>query len=345
MRARFRAAPHRDFSAAAEYADLAIKHIDRLPQSPREIGNRIFLEKNFRALLAVRDKRPDDALRLLEEGLADIRRLCPARHQTESPIFLQNRARVYAALKRFDSAVTSYSEAIALEPFCAELHFKRGTSHHALGDHQAALTDYRLALQAGPPRPEMHLNAALAHAALDDDDHALDEYGHTLELNPGHLSARLKRATLHYRAGRLAEAGEDAEVGLRIDPRHADLLCVRGLVRLSTGDLDAALADFTAAVETNPGHTAALKNRSSAWFAKGDLNSALRDADRCVATRPDGAAYLNRGYLHQSLGSWQQAMADYNRAAGYQDADHAELHRRQASCVRALMEQTVLARA
>jgi tetratricopeptide (TPR) repeat protein len=339
--ARFNPADQRDFRAAAQHLEFAIEYLDRGSQGPSEVGNRIFLDKNFRALLAIRARRTDEAMRLLDEGLADIRRLCPERTQAESPIFFQNKARVYMALKQFDLAVAAYTQAIELEPFTAELHFERGNARRAGGDQRAALADYRLAMQAGPPRPEMHFNAGLTCAALGEHDQALDEYTLALDLDPQYVSARLNRATAHYQAGRLTEAGQDAEIGLRDNPGHPDLLCVRGLVTYASGALEAALADFSAALVHNPSHAAALKNRTSVWLAKGNAGEALRDADRCIAIRPDGAAFLNRGYLHQSNGSWQRAIADYQQAAQYGDVDRAELARRHATCIRGLMDEAV----
>jgi tetratricopeptide (TPR) repeat protein len=344
LRARFRPADQRDFRAAAEHMELAIGYVDTASPGPCEVGNRIFLDKNFRALLAMRARRPDEAMRLQAEGLADIRRLCPERYQAEGPIFLQNQARVHTALKQADLAVASYTEAIALEPLCAEMHFERGNAHRACGDERAALADYRSASQAGPARPEMHFNAGLAAAALGDHDEALAGYSLALDLDPGYAFARLNRATMHYRAGRLSEAGLDADTGLRTNPHHPDLLCIRGLVRYASGDLDAALADFSEALVHDPSHVAALKNRSCTLFAMGNVTRALRDADRCVTVRPDGAAFLNRGYLHQSSGSWQRALADYRQAAAYGDIDHAELARRRSICVRGLIDDAPLAR-
>ncbi|MFC7483923.1 tetratricopeptide repeat protein [Luedemannella flava] len=344
IHARFSPADQRDYRAAAEHLELAIGYLDRAPQGPSEIGNRIFLDKNFRALLAVRARRADEALRLLDEGLADIRRLCPEREQAESPIFFQNQGRAYLALKRFDLAIAAFTRAIALEPFTSVLHFERGNAYRAHGDQRAALADYRLAIQAGPPRPEMHFNAGLACAALGDPDQALREYTLALDLDSGYVSARLNRAAQHYRAGRLTEAGQDAEIGLRTSPGHPDLLCVRGLVKYARGALDAALSDFSAALVRDPSHAAALKNRSTVWFAKGNVGEALRDADRCATSHPDAAAFLNRGYLHQSNGSWRRAIADYQHAARYDDVDRAELARRHAACVRGLLEEASTAR-
>ncbi|WUH92329.1 tetratricopeptide repeat protein [Streptomyces sp. NBC_00433] len=342
IQARLRPRGQRNLEKAREYMEHAIEYVDSAPQGPWEIGSRIFLDKNFRALLALRAGRTDEALRLETEGLADIRRLCPDRRQIESPVILQNLARVHMALNQADLAVAAYTEAIFLKPFIAEMHLERGNAHRALGDQRAALTDYRLALKAGPPRPEIHFNAGLACAAMDDVKQALREYTFALELDPGYTSARLNRAALNYRAGRLDEAGRDADTGLRTSPEDPDLLCVRGLVRLASGDLEAALTDFSEVLMHDPSHRAALKNRSSTLLAMGNLTDAIHDADRCLATRADAAAFFNRGYLHQCRGSWRQALADYQQAARYGEVDRAELARRRSACIRGLVEETTL---
>jgi tetratricopeptide (TPR) repeat protein len=339
LRARMRPADKRDFQAAAEFMELAIRHVKSVPQGPEEVGNRIFLNHNFRALLTMRAGRLDEALLLMEKGLAELRRLCPERCQAESPIFLQNRAKLHMAMKQPELAVASYTEMVELEPFSVEPHFLRGNAHRARGDHRAALADYLLAVEAGPARPEIHFNAGLACTAIDDAGQALGEYALALDLDPGYVSARLNRVALLYQAGRLAEAAQDAEAGLRADPRHPDLLCARGLVSLTSGNLQAALADFSEALTYDPSHAAALKNRSSTLFAMGNVPDALRDADRCLAVRPDAAGYLNRGYLHQSKRAWRQALADYQRAARYDNVDRTVLARRRATCIRSLAEE------
>ncbi|MEU1513248.1 tetratricopeptide repeat protein [Streptomyces sp. NPDC005811] len=345
IQARLRPPEQRDLAKAAQHMAQAIAFLDSAPQGPGETCNRIFVDKNFRALLAARAGRTDEAIRLEQEGLADLRRLCPERFRAEAPILLQNLSKAHLASKRADLAVASYTEAIALEPFSADLYMERGNAHRARGDHRAALADYRMAIQVGPPTPEMHFNAGLACAAGHDSERALDEYTLALELDPAYARARLNRAALHYRSGRPAEAAQDADAALRTEPDHPDLLCIRGLVNLSSGDLEAALADFSRALVRDPSHPAALKNRSTTLFAMEDVAQALRDADRYLTVRTDAAAFLHRGQLHQSRGSWQQALADYQQAAGYDDADHAELGRRRSACLQGLVDEATHARA
>ncbi|MCX5399114.1 tetratricopeptide repeat protein [Streptomyces sp. NBC_00102] len=340
IHARLRPRNQRDLVKAEQFLECALEYVDSAPQGPSEIGNRIFLDKNFRALLAVRAGRTDEALRLGLEGLDDIQRLCPDRRQAESPVFYQNVAKVYIALKRPDLAVACYTEAIALEPFSAGIHAERGDAHRAAGDHHAALADYRLALRAGPPSPEMHFNAGLGSATVGDVEQALREYGHALELDAAFVPARLNRAGLHYRAGRLDEAARDVRAGLRAQPRHPDLLCLRGLMKLASGDPEAAFADFSEVLTHHPSHPVALKNRSSALWAMGNLTDALHDADRFLAVRADDAAgYLNRGYLHQCSGSWREALADYQKAARYGDVDRVQLTQRRSACISGLVDE------
>ncbi|WP_460071384.1 tetratricopeptide repeat protein [Streptomyces sp. YKOK-I1] len=344
IQARLRPPEQRDLAKAAHHMAQAIAFLDSGPQGPGEIGNRVFIDKNFRALLAIRAGRTDEAIRLEHEGLADLRRLCPERFRGEAPVLLQNLARAHMALKQEDLAVASYTEAIALEPRSADLYVERGNTHRALGDHRAALADYRMAMQVGPPSPEMHFNAGLACAAGHDSDQTLNEYTRALELDPEYVPARLNRAALHYRSGRPAEARCDADTGLRSEPGHPDLLCIRGLVNLSSGDLETALADFSRALVHDPSHPAALKNRSTTLFAMENVAEALRDADRYLAVRTDAAAFLHRGQLHQARGSWQEALADYQQAARHDDADHAVLDRHRSACLQGLVDQATHAR-
>ncbi|MGI5271666.1 tetratricopeptide repeat protein [Nonomuraea sp. CA-218870] len=336
MHARLHDPQDRDYEIGIRQLEECLRHLRDVPESLNPEANAIFIDTNLRALLELRAKRPDSAMRLLRSGLRDLKRDFPDLYACEAGVYLQNVGRLHYRTRRYALAAEAFTEAIEHEPMSPEIYFERANNWRAAGDHLRAVRDYQLAAAAGPAFPQISFNAALSYAAMGRDVEAVEEYGRALELDPGYVNALLNRANLHHAQGRFGEARQDVERGLELSPGHPDLLCTLGLLALQDRDHRAALAAFTAALAARPAMTEALMNRATTWFDMGHPAQALKDLTRALSIRPDAATYTNRGLVHQFMGRWQEAIDDYDQALLHESVDTAMVTRRRANCTRSL---------
>jgi Flp pilus assembly protein TadD len=128
-------------------------------------------------------------------------------------------------------------------------------------------------------------------------------------------------ATVAYRRGLAAlyvgscdrSIAEFSEV-IRLDPNSFGARFYRGISYALAGRSQEALADCTTAIQLRPDNPAAYSERARVYVELGEKTLALSDYTEVIRLRPDAEAYLARGSLHHELGSYDQALADCDRA-------------------------------
>lgn len=81
------------------------------------------------------------------------------------------------------------------------------------------------------------------------------------------------------------------------------------------GDYERALKEYQAALEQAPEHIHALRGQARTLMQLGRLDEALGVFDRAIDAAPRfGATYANRGILHDRMGRYTKAIADYEKA-------------------------------
>jgi tetratricopeptide (TPR) repeat protein len=323
----------RDESLARAWVNQAIGIADLLPDPAERTFFSVF-NRNGLALVEVRAGRPDEALRLLDEGIERLDRELGLGERTWHRVGLRyNRAQVNSMSGRLEAALADYAEIMDADTGFADHHFNRGNILRRLGRAEEAITEYGKALRMEPPFPEAYYNRGDALLELGDTEGALADFERTLELEPGHLEASLGRAGILADLGDTAEALESVAAGLRTDPAHAHLLSLRGRLLVEEGQVREARQALEAALRSDPELAEAWAVRAELAYLEGDLAEASADFDRAVglADRPDFR--FNRGVVHEAAGRFGEAAADFEAvlaATGDSDArDHRD------SCLRA----------
>ncbi|MBC3839698.1 tetratricopeptide repeat protein [Streptacidiphilus sp. 4-A2] len=199
-----------------------------------------------------------------------------------------------------------------------------------LGRPADALTEYDDAARLGPPFPELFHNRGQARADSGDRDGAAADFSYVLDLEPDHLEGRLSLSSLLLEGGDAAGAARIAAEGVELTPDEARLHCALGLALLEL-DPEQASAAFDRALELDPELTAARVNRAVAEYQRERFHPALDDLTTALAQDPDNPDLLyNRGFVHEALRQWEQAVADYSQALRAEDADRSELLYRRA---------------
>jgi tetratricopeptide (TPR) repeat protein len=212
--------------------------------------------------------------------------------------------------KEWGEAETAFSEAIRLDPDCAEAYHLRAGSLFNAGKVKESLPDFDKAVALDPHNAELFKNRGIARLNLLRFDEALADLRHGLELDPenpepyrkvlGETFAR--RAFEHDRAKKWKEAVADMNEAIRHRPAFADNYDKRGSFHYNLGQFEEALKDFSEAIRLDP--------KQPAFF-------------------------LHRGYAHQALGREDEAAEDFakaQRAGGHSDASE-RLQRKTAEAI------------
>ncbi|HKC25788.1 MAG TPA: tetratricopeptide repeat protein [Thermoanaerobaculia bacterium] len=300
LHARLHPPERRDYGAARAWIERAIAFSEALPRSETTVVNIVFL-RNTLALVEMRTGNPNEALRLLSDGLRRLASEAPSKYQTESIILLHNRARVHLAMDQPEGALADYGTLLSLEPSNSEAHLDRGILLQRLGHAHEALEDYDAAVLWSPPYVEAYFDRALLLRALGREDDALADLGHVLAIEPSHSAALLERAGLLYERGELADAREDVGRLLAIDPHDAKAWSLTGLLEMAARHWADARAAFDRALARDEHEHTARINRATLLVREGDVAGALRDLDAVLERRADATALANRDRLLREL--------------------------------------------
>ena len=251
LNARLYEPARRDYEAARGWIAQALQFTKMVPNSPARVVNISFL-RNTLALVEMRQGRPLESIRLLNEGLEYLRTAAPEKYALESPILLQNRARVYNAINQPANAVADYTALLEQEPSNSEAYFERGVIHQRSGRFAEALEDYNNAILWSPPYDEAYFNRAQTFTALGRQSEALADYDYVLELEPDSVSALANRACLLYQMDRYDAASADVGSGLRLDPTNTQLLCLHAILNFRRKDYAEAQRALTLARQIDP---------------------------------------------------------------------------------------------
>jgi tetratricopeptide (TPR) repeat protein len=235
LNARLYEPARRDYEAARGWITQALNFTKMVPDSPARVVNLSFL-RNTLALVEMRQGRPFESIRLLNEGLEYLQTAAPEKYALESPILLQNRARLYNAINQPANAVSDYTALLEQEPSNSEAYFERGVIHQRSCRFAEALEDYHNAILWSPPYDEAYFNRAQTFTALGRQSEALADYDYVLELEPDSVSALANRACLLYQMDRYDEASADVGSGLCLDPTNTQLLCLHAVLNFRRKD-------------------------------------------------------------------------------------------------------------
>lgn len=336
LHARHLPAARQDPARARHWLEQALELAQDVDDPRHQVISTVFYEQGL-ALLDAKAGAPDQALRLVDDGLARLTAvLAPGEHPQHLARLRHNRAQVHLALGDPERALADLDSVIAHDPDNSEYYVDRAALHRAAGRVQPAIKDYGTAISLGPHLPEAYYNRAVLHLERGRDDRAREDLEHALAIDPGHLDARIALVNAHLERGALDAAERDALAGLALAPKDPALLCTLGLIRSERGEPAEDL--FTQALEGDETLVEAWTNRAAVRFERGEVSAAVADLDRAVALSPAPEPRYNRGTALARLGRWEEAARDFADALAQPGLDRAlrrDLRAELARCRRA----------
>lgn len=308
---RHLAPERRDHEVALGWINQAIALSSLVPNAKERSFFTVF-NRNGKALIEAHRGRPQLALQLVTDGLAQLdRELAPDEQLLHRSVLRYNRAQVLVGLGRLEEALADYDSVIALDPNYPEYHFDRGNLLHRMGRDDEALASYEQALQLSPPFPEVHYNRAELLVELGELKQAIASFSYVLELDPDYLDAYVNRASALAELGQNEQAAADVARGLALDPANPHLLALRAQLELEAGRLDTARTAVDQALAVDAELAGAWVVRGTLHYTEGALTDALDDFTRALELASDEAILFNRGSVALALGRYAEAEQDF----------------------------------
>jgi tetratricopeptide (TPR) repeat protein len=180
----------------------------------------------------------------------------------------------------WDLAITEYSNAIRLDPKCAEAYNGRGDAYLGKRDWDNTIADCTEAIRLKPDFAEAYYGRGLAYEKKRDWDNTIADCTEAIRLNPNLALAYYGRG-LAYLGKRdwdnLDNTIADCTEAIRLKPDFAEAYYGRGLAYAGKGNLDKVIADCTEAIRLNPKLALAYYGRGFAYEQKGEKSKAEAD--------------------------------------------------------------------
>ena len=216
----------------------------------------------------------------------------------------------------YDSAVTAYERAIALQPGSATLRYGAALAYLGVGRLDAATESVQQALKQQPVYPEALAllgDIALRRGKLPE---AEQQYRAALQQNPALAAA-------HIGLGRVAAAGGNWSIAaghflnaVQGDPQSPDASLWLGEARLRIGDGAGAITAYQQSLQLRGDFPEALFGLAQAQLGAGRVEEALDNVNRALEQRPRyaeallllGKIYEQQGYSTRALEAYKQAI-------------------------------------
>jgi tetratricopeptide (TPR) repeat protein len=192
--------------------------------------------------------------------------------------------------QRFDEALASFDQAIALKPDLVEARLNRGIALFYLGRVDEALAGYDSALALQPDWAEALNHRAAALAKLGRLEQALESADRAITLGSDSAEICQEIGLALYRRDRLDEALACYDRALALKPDWVEALNSRSVILDTLGRCDEALAGYDRVLALEPDRAQAQWNRTRVLLRAGDLARGFDAYRRCLQRHGEPSA-------------------------------------------------------
>jgi tetratricopeptide (TPR) repeat protein len=207
----------------------------------------------------------------------------------------------------------------------------RCDAHGRNHEPDLALEDCNEALRLDPDYVDAYANRCFAYSERHEPDLALADCNEAIRRRPDYVLAYNNRGIAYQTKGDLDRAIDDYNKAERLGSKYyVAAVNNRGTAYEAKGDFDRAIADYRTAIIFDRKFARAYGNlcRARAVVDR-DLQSALANCDEFLYLQPNDARGLDsRGLVHLKLGSFAQAITDYDAAIAQNATDADSLYGR-----------------
>lgn len=177
----------------------------------------------------------------------------------------------------YEGAIQACTNAIQIDPDCADAYYYRGKARWQLQDERRAIADFNEAIRLNSDNTDAYRCRFLIRLGIANYQAALEDLTELIRLEPNSAAHYYyQRGTFRSYLGDNRGAAEDFSelIGLEATARN---YYNRGAVRYLLGNNEEAIADFDKVLELNPKFIAAYYHRSNARYNLEDEEGAIAD--------------------------------------------------------------------
>ena len=236
--------------------------------------------------------------------------------------------------KRFDEAITTFTEGINAHPDDANSYLRRGQSFFCIGNYKEAFSDFDKTLELQPKDYNAYLWRGSAQSKLLHDDAAVIDYEHALRLSPvllDNFKAAQTATSVPIATEQIIPGGKHTteSVSLGTGQNAIDdytkaankLLSGQQSGKFRPGTAYSGIIDGSGNLLQIPGFDGASADaalvhmRGQIYFQLKNAKKDLETIGPQIDTHPeDSTLFFLRGRVYEQLGDIEKAQADLDRA-------------------------------
>lgn len=193
----------------------------------------------------------------------------------EAKLRTSDRQVVEALTQRFHNPSIDPGDAIAF--------FNRGTTRHDLRDQPSAISDYSQVLALQPNHAVALNNRGAAYLELNQPDEAELDLSEAINHDPRQFAAYCNRGWLRLDQRRYPAAVQDFTKAIELKPHLPMAYVYRGSALQKLGDLKGAVRDYSDAIACGDPVALPYCYRSAVYESQGDAERAIADLERAQA--------------------------------------------------------------
>ncbi|GCF11829.1 tetratricopeptide repeat protein [Dictyobacter arantiisoli] len=235
-----------------------------------------------------------------------------------------NRGQAFAALKRYDEAITDFYQALYFKPDDVILLNRLGAAYTDSGRPEHSLEHYQKALSLQPRMAFTYNNRGEAYRLLERYDEALADFNQALEIDEMLATVYYNRGLVYENLVAPQQSINDYTHALSLDPTFIAIYHDRAGLYCRNKQYQAAVQDYTTALVYDPSDAMALFGRGTMYLYLEQPLDAVEDFNRVIDLQPDFAcAYNNRGEAYLYLRNLWRAREDCLHS-WHLDTSHAD---------------------
>ena len=185
------------------------------------------------------------------------------------------RGRILSALKRFDSADSSYKRTLSLAPNYRGAWYSLGNNALRQGQPSKAISRFHQSSKTHPT-PATFVHMGHAYAKLNKVDSAQKAYRQALEIDSSYAPASIMMGQLYKERGALARALEYTQRAWRLEPKNTGYRYELGSLLLQIGKAEEAISHLKTVVKEQPWHAKAHYKLGRAFMYLGQPEAGQR---------------------------------------------------------------------
>lgn len=143
--------------------------------------------------------------------------------ENASPEDLVKRGEQLWKLTQYEEAITTYTQAIQINPKHAEAYYNRGIAYATLQRFEEAIADFNQAIQNNPKYAEAYFNRGIIYAKQHRYEEAIADYSQAIQINPKYKDAYGYRALAYLEIGNKTQSRQDLQTAARLFQQQKNL--------------------------------------------------------------------------------------------------------------------------